>query len=119
MLRAMAAAVLAPFAFPAVRGNAVTVQRIVTGLRARDVDVSLWDVSATAEAVIAAEVERRRPLLIHAFHALRTGPLALRLARRLEVPLVVTLTGTDANHELLDPANAPQVRRVLEGPPAG
>ena len=111
----MPVAVLAPFAFPTVRGNAVTVQRIVTGLRARDLDVALWDLSTTPEATVAAEVERARPRLIHAFHALRTGPLALRLARRLEVPLVVTLTGTDANHELLDPANAPQVRRVLEG----
>jgi glycosyltransferase involved in cell wall biosynthesis len=115
MLRAMTVAVLAPFAFPAVRGNAVTVQRIVAGLRARDVDVSLWDLSTTAEVAVAAAVERVQPTLIHAFHALRTGPVALRLARRLEVPLVVTLTGTDANHELLDPVNAPQVRRVLEG----
>lgn len=115
MLRAMPVAVLAPFAFPAVRGNAVTVQRIVGGLRARDVDVALWDVSSTPEAVVAGAVEDTRPQLIHAFHAFRTGPLALRLARRLEVPLVVTLTGTDANHELLDAANAPQVRRVLEG----
>jgi len=115
MLRSMPVAVLAPFAFPTVRGNAVTVQRIVTGLRARDVEVSLWDLSAAPEAAIAAAVERARPAVIHAFHALRTGPLALRLARRLEIPLVVTLTGTDANHELLDPANAPQVRRVLEG----
>ena len=115
MLRAMPVAVLAPFAFPAVRGNAVTAQRIVAGLRARDVDVALWDLSVTPETQVVAEVERARPPLIHAFHALRTGPLALRLARRLEVPLVVTLTGTDANHELLDATNAPQVRRVLEG----
>jgi glycosyltransferase involved in cell wall biosynthesis len=115
MLRAMPVAVLAPFAFPAVRGNAVTVQRIVSGLRARDVDIALWDVSTAAEPALAMEVERTRPSLVHAFHAFRTGPLALRLARRLEIPLVVTLTGTDANHELLDPANAPQVRRVLEG----
>jgi glycosyltransferase involved in cell wall biosynthesis len=115
MLRSMPVAVLAPFAFPTVRGNAVTVQRIVRGLRARHVDVALWDLSTTPEATIAAEVEQAQPRLIHAFHALRTGPLALRLARRLEAPLVVTLTGTDANHELLDPANAPQVRRVLEG----
>lgn len=110
----MPVAVLAPFAFPAVRGNAVTVQRIVTGLRGRDVAVALWDLSTAPEAVIATQVESARPSLIHAFHALRTGPLALRLARRLEVPLVVTLTGTDANHELLDVSNAPQVRRVLE-----
>jgi glycosyltransferase involved in cell wall biosynthesis len=115
MLRPMPVAVLAPFAFPAVRGNAVTVQRIVAGLRARDVDVAVWDVSTTAEAKATAEVERAQPPLVHAFHALRTGPLALRLARRLEVPLLVTLTGTDANHELLDARNAPQVRHVLEG----
>jgi glycosyltransferase involved in cell wall biosynthesis len=115
MLRAMPVGVLAPFAFPAVRGNAVTVQRIVSGLRSRDVDVALWDLATMPEAEVASGVEAARPPLIHAFHALRTGPLALRLARRLEVPLVVTLTGTDANHELLDPTNAPQVRRVLEG----
>lgn len=111
----MAVAVLAPFAFPAVRGNAVTVQRIVAGLRERAVSVALWDVSTTSDAVLTDEVERTRPRLVHAFHALRTGPAALRLARRLEVPLVVTLTGTDANHELLDAENAPHVRRVLEG----
>ena len=111
----MPVAVLAPFAVPAIRGNAVTVQRIVAGLREREVDVALWDLSTASEAAVTAGVEAARPSLIHAFHALRTGPLALRLARRLEVPLVVTLTGTDANHELLDATGAPQVRRVLEG----
>ncbi|HEV8584610.1 MAG TPA: glycosyltransferase [Methylomirabilota bacterium] len=108
-------AVLTPFASPSVRGNAITAERIVAGLRERGAQVSLWDFATTAEADVAAGVEAERPALVHAFHALRTGPLGLRLARRLEVPLVVTLTGTDANHELLDPANAPMVRRVLEG----
>jgi glycosyltransferase involved in cell wall biosynthesis len=108
-------AVLTPFAFPSVRGNAITADRIVAGLRARGEEVSVWDLSATGEADVAAEVEACRPALVHAFHAYRSGPLALRLARRLEVPLVVTLTGTDANHELLDPEHAPIVRHVLEG----
>src|SRR5262249_24810130 len=92
-----------------------TVGRIVRGLRERGIDARLWDASATSEAAIAREVEAERPGLIHAFHAYRVGPLALRLARRLEVPLVVTLTGTDANHDLFDPERAPAVRRVLEG----
>jgi glycosyltransferase involved in cell wall biosynthesis len=108
-------AVLTPFAFPSVRGNAITVARVVVGLRERGFDVAVHDLAATAEADVAAAVEGWRPDLVHAFHALRTGPLALRLARRLEIPLVVTLTGTDANHELFDPLNAPTVRRVLEG----
>jgi glycosyltransferase involved in cell wall biosynthesis len=115
MLQAMPVAVLAPFALSAVRGNSVTVQRIVAGLRRRDVEVAVWDLATASEAAVLAEVEAARPALVHAFHALRTGPLGLRLARRLEVPLVVTLTGTDANHELLDADSAPLVRRVLEG----
>jgi len=108
-------ALLTPFAFPAVRGNAVTVARIAAGLRGRGIDLRVWDLSVASEAAVSREVETFRPTLVHAFHAFRVGPLALRLARRAEVPLVVTLTGTDANHDLFDPARAPVVRRVLEG----
>lgn len=108
-------ALLTPFAFPSVRGNAVTVARIAAGLRRRGVELSVWDLSDTEEAAIARGVEAFGPELVHAFHAFTVGPLALRLARRLEVPLVVTLTGTDANHDLFDPARAPLTRRVLEG----
>jgi glycosyltransferase involved in cell wall biosynthesis len=108
-------ALLTPFAFPSVRGNAVTVERIARGLRERGVTLRVWDLSAGDDATVAAEVEAYRPSLVHAFHAFRVGPLALRLARRAEIPLVVTLTGTDANHDLFDPERAPLVRRVLEG----
>ncbi len=108
-------ALLAPFASPSVRGNAVTVTRVARGLRERNVELSVWDLSLASEGAVEAEVEAYRPALIHAFHAYRTGPLALRLARRAEVPLVVTLTGTDANHDLFDPARAAVVRHVLEG----
>lgn len=108
-------ALLTPFAFPSVRGNAVTVGRLAAGLRRRGVDHAVWDLSVAAEATVAAEVEAFQPALVHAFHAFRAGPLALRLARRAEVPLIVTLTGTDANHDLFDSRRAPVVRRVLEG----
>src|SRR5207253_2417898 len=108
-------AVLTPFAAPSVRGNAITVSRVVRGLRERGRDARVWDGSSTSESAIAREVEAERPALIHAFHAYRVGPLALRLARRSEVPLVITLTGTDANHDLFDAERAPVVRRVLEG----
>jgi glycosyltransferase involved in cell wall biosynthesis len=108
-------ALLTPFAFPSVRGNAVTVGRIARGLAERGVELRVWDLSVTPEGRIAAEVDACRPVLVHAFHAYRVGPLALRLARRAEIPLVMTLTGTDANHDLFDPARAPVVRHVLEG----
>ncbi len=108
-------ALLTPFSPPSVRGNAITVDRVARSLRARGADLSVWDLSRAPEADIEREVAAYRPGLVHAFHARRAGPLALRLARRLEVPLVVTLTGTDANHDLHDAAHAALVRRVLEG----
>jgi glycosyltransferase involved in cell wall biosynthesis len=108
-------AVLAPFAFPSVRGNAITVGRIVEGLRSRGLEVRVWDLSVTDGERVAAEVEAWEPALIHGFHAFRVGPSALRLARKLGVPLVVTLTGTDANHDLFDPARTSAVRDVLQG----
>jgi glycosyltransferase involved in cell wall biosynthesis len=107
-------ALLTPFAAPSVRGNAVTVARISAGLEERGVDVRVWDLSVVPEHVIEREVDAFAPSVVHAFHAYRVGPLALRLARRAELPLVVTLTGTDANHDLFDPERASHVRRVLE-----
>jgi len=106
---------LTPFGPPAARGNAVTVSRIARGLRERGVDLRLWDLSLASAAAVESEVQVYRPTVIHAFHAYRVGPLALSLAQRVEAPLVVTLTGTDANHDLFDAERAPVVRRVLEG----
>src|SRR6266542_3975671 len=108
-------ALITPFAFPSVRGNAITVERIARGLRASGVDLHLWDLSVVSEATVEEQVSEVRPILVHAFHAFRVGPLALRLARQAEIPLLVTITGTDANHDLFDPARAAIVRRVLEG----
>src|SRR5262245_34482528 len=106
---------LTPFGPPAPRGNAVTVSRIARGLRERGVDLRLWDLSMVSAATVESEVQACRPTLIHAFHAYRAGPLALSLAHRVEAPLVITLTGTDANHDLFDAERAPVVHRVLEG----
>ncbi len=107
--------ILTPFAPPSVRGNAVTVARIARGLRERGVTLRVWDLSVAKESTVEAEVESYRPTLVHALHAYQTGPVGLRLSRRAEVPLLVTITGTDANHDLFDAERAPLVRRVLEG----
>jgi len=108
-------AVLTPFAAPSVRGNAITVERIVRGLRDRGVELRVWDLSVVPEAAVEHQVGQFAPDLVHAFHAFRTGPPALRLARRAEVPLLVTITGTDVNEDLFEADSAPVVRRVLEG----
>lgn len=108
-------AVLTPFAAPSVRGNAITADRIARRLRERGVELRVWDLSVVPEGAVEHQIGQYGPSLIHAFHAYRTGPTALRLARRSGVPLLVTVTGTDVNHDLLDEDTAPIVRRVLEG----
>ena len=108
-------ALLTPFAPPSVRGNAITVGRIAEGLAAHGIDVRVLDAGTMSTEQIEAAMDAHRPSVVHAFHAWRCGPLALRLARRAEVPLAVTLTGTDANDDLFDPERAAAVRRVLEG----
>jgi glycosyltransferase involved in cell wall biosynthesis len=108
-------AVLTPFAAPSVRGNAITVDRITRALRGRGVELRVWDLSVVPEGGVDHQVTHYRPAVIHAFHAYRTGPTALRLARGAGVPLLVTVTGTDVNQDLFDEDAAPIVRRVLEG----
>src|SRR5438309_1448645 len=73
-------ALITPFAFPSVRGNAVTVARIARGLTARGVAVRVWDRSTLDDATIEAEIGASAPSLVHGFHARHVGPLALRLA---------------------------------------
>src|SRR5262245_66107395 len=89
-MAALRVAILSPVPLDSPRGNAVTVARIAEGLRARGVDLQVWDMDTPGlgESMLA------QPLaLVHAFHAYRTGRLALALAHISDVPLVVTLTG--------------------------
>ena len=108
-------ALLSPVYLPSLRGNSITVNRIANGLRARGVELRVWDCSTTPTGQLEVEVEAYGPELIHAFHAYRVGPLALKLSQRLKTPLLVTITGTDGNHDLFDAERSQIVRRVLAG----
>jgi glycosyltransferase involved in cell wall biosynthesis len=79
------------------------------------VAVRVWDLSSASGSDVLHGVLAARPGLVHAFHAFQAGPLAREAARRLAVPYVVTLTGTDVNHDLVAPARASTVAAVLEG----
>ena len=108
-------ALLTPFAHPSVRGNAITVERIARGLRARGADLEIWDLSAMTLPSIERRAAEYRPSLVHAFHAFRAGLPGLALSRRLGCPLVVTLTGTDVNVDLVEGERAAAFREVLDG----
>ena len=103
---------LTPVPLDSPRGNAVTVARIAGGLRARGLDVSVWEAGA---AGLEADVAGKAPALVHAFHAYHTGPVGLALARAAGVPLVITLTGTDVSQDLRDAEHGAAVRDTLAG----
>jgi glycosyltransferase involved in cell wall biosynthesis len=102
-----------PFDHPSVRGNAITVRRIASGLTGRGVTLDVIDLSTHSEAEAQERLTAFAPDVVHVFHAFLAGPVARRLAAATGSPLVVTLTGTDANYDLVDPARSRLVREVL------
>ncbi len=110
----MRVAIVTPYFAPAVRGNAVTVQRIESGLRDRGLDVTVIALDAEPDPTAAgARLRALRPDVVHGFHAFHAGPLVIEAAA-LGVPAIITLTGTDVNHDLFDPVRRPAVARALD-----
>src|SRR3989442_15992917 len=93
-------AMLTPFAFPSPSGNAVTVERIASGLSTRGIEPRVWDLSAGEAATVEREVCQWRPDLLHPLHPFHAGPLAGRRARLPGPPPVAPLTGPTPNHAL-------------------
>ena len=99
----MRVALVTPIAFPSVRGNAVTVARLFHGLRVRGAEAEVLDLSRLAPDHLEARLVGLAPGIVHAFHAFRGAPAARAWACARGIPLVVSLTGTDANIDLFHP----------------
>lgn len=97
---------VAPHPLGEPRGNSVTLARLADGLRAAGARVKLLGPEQPNP--------RGRFDIVHAFHATKAGPRALRVARLGGGALVVTLTGTDLNQDLQDSGRGKIVRRVLK-----
>jgi glycosyltransferase involved in cell wall biosynthesis len=110
----MILALVTPYYFPSVRGNSITIQRIESGLRDQGVEVEVFSLDRQDRGTILAALGRARPDVVHGFHATVSGPLITEAARLLDIPSAITVTGTDVNQDLFDPARRPLVREVME-----
>lgn len=98
-------ALVTPYYYPSVRGNSITVQRIESGLKDHGLSVEVFSLDRTPDpAAIQRGLEAMRPDVIHGFHAFVAGHIVVEATERLGVPAILTLTGTDANHDLFDAA---------------
>jgi glycosyltransferase involved in cell wall biosynthesis len=104
-----------PTFFPSLTGNAVTVARISAGLAREGVESRIVDISRSDLKEVEKITDRFQPHLLHAFHALKTGPLALKLAQERSLPLITSMTGTDIHVDLACPERLADIRAVISG----
>lgn len=109
----MRIALITPYYYPSVRGNAVTVGRIASGLRERGHRVEVYSLEATNPSEIRSAVRGFDPDILHGFHAFMAGDLIVEQAREGGIPTLVTITGTDVNVDLFDPGRRGRVLDVL------
>ena len=113
-MRQMRLAIVTPFYFPSVRGNSITVQRIESGLRDQGLVVRVWSLeNGPSPDEILRALEESTPDLVHGFHATASGRIVVEAGRRLGIPSILTVTGTDANTDLFDPERRAGVIEVL------
>lgn len=89
------------------RGNTVTVQRISDGLNRLGVQTSIISMTENHSITRIPQTD-----LVHGFHAYRF----FKFKEKLDVSIdnyVITLTGTDLNHDLFDETRRSEVLRCL------
>jgi len=111
----MKIAILTPKYLPQINGNTTAVDRLVLGLNSKKISTKVIDLSTIKDNNrILKIIEKFNPDIVHAFHAFKSGPVALDIAKKLKRPLLVTITGTDVNHDLFNKERRNKVISVLD-----
>ena len=98
----MKAAIITPYYYPAVRGNAVTVRRIERHLREAGCDVRVFSLDVLSATELEQEIALFAPDVVHGFHGYLGGRVARIVSRDLGIPDIITLTGSDVYEALVD-----------------
>lgn len=99
---------------PTATGNHVTAARYATGLRQSGHVVRIQEVTFHDVAALRSVLEEFQPDLTHLLHAWRSGWPWLQATVGTARPYLVTLTGTDLNHDLDSAERGPTCRQIFE-----
>jgi glycosyltransferase involved in cell wall biosynthesis len=109
----MKAIILTPTFFPRLTGNAVTAGRIAQELTEGGIECRVIDLSVVGAAEAEKATREFGPDLVHGFHAYKSGRIGLAIKELLEIPMIMTLTGTDLHSDLKTQEKREAVLRVL------
>lgn len=98
----MKVAIITPYYYPAMRGAAVTVRRIEKYLAGSGCQVKICSLETQRAGDACASLREFAPDLIHAFHGYLGGRVARLAAHEMDIPYIITLTGTDVYEALED-----------------
>ncbi len=107
--------IITPSYPPEISGNATTASRIVEGLNEKGIDTLVCISKDFPKKECVDKVKKFDPDIIHAFHAYKSGVNALELKKIIRKPLIVTITGTDINHDIFNKNKKDYVIDVLKG----
>lgn len=108
--------IVTPTYLPAITGNAITAHRLYKGLRGKGIEVQVVqgsEVQKFKSDFYSSLLTSHSSLVVHALHALKGGIPAMEIAESLNIPFVVTITGTDLNIDLLQVEN-PHILKVFD-----
>lgn len=108
----MRIALISPYSNGPMRGNIVTVSRIARFLNKAGVTTVTLAVDNISTSGMRRELSEFKPDLIHAFHAHHSGAIARQLAEELQIPYLITITGSDLQDSRL--RNHPDTVRAIE-----
>lgn len=108
----MRIALISPYSKGPMRGNITTVNRISHFLKCAGAELLVLPVDTFSSTEMEQRLISFAPQLIHGFHALYCGGLSRQLATRLNLPFMITITGSD----LYDPQlrSHPDTVRAIE-----
>ncbi|MDP3766359.1 MAG: glycosyltransferase [Nanoarchaeota archaeon] len=109
----MRTAIITPSYPPSIGGNATTASRIVEGLNSRKIKTIIFLPEQLENKRDLEKLKKFNPDLIHAFHAYKSGVIGSKICKKFNIPLIVTITGTDVNINLFQDEKKDKVKEIL------
>ncbi len=109
----MKVAIITPSYPPSIGGNSTTSSRIVEGLKARKIKTIVFLPEQLKDRENLLKLEKFKPNLIHTFHAYKSGVIGSEICAKFDMPLIVTITGTDININLFQKEKRSEVIEIL------